>query len=408
VDFIFGSATAFFEQCRIHCLRSGYITAASTPEDQPFGFVFSNCRITGETNNVKTYLGRPWRIHASTIFLNTEMSDVVRPEGWNDWDKPETHTTARYAEWNSAGPTADPKARVPWAQQLTRSEADAITARRVVGGADGWDPAATAPARTPGLARVRADIEYGTAGSESLKLDVGMPEGAGPFPVAIVVHGGGWGSGDKQKDINLFFDPLTKANLTWFSINYRLAPTSHWPACFEDVQTAVRWVKAHAAEYNGDPQRIALIGYSAGGQLVCQAAVLAKEDTRVQAVVGFAAPTDLMADTERRGGLSPPLKDLLARQNLDEEVKAILREMSPLNHVHPGLPPFLLIHGTLDKSVPYEQSPIFQAKLKENGVACDLITVTNAPHAIAAWEKIDTSYKEKMALWLKETLGGAK
>ena len=65
VDFIFGGATAFFEKCHIHCLRDGYITAASTPENQPFGFVFSNCRITGETNSVKTYLGRPWRLHAA-------------------------------------------------------------------------------------------------------------------------------------------------------------------------------------------------------------------------------------------------------------------------------------------------------------------------------------------------------
>jgi alpha-L-fucosidase 2 len=260
----------------------------------------------------------------------------------------------------------------------------------------------------PAQVTIRTNLEYGRVDGTSLLLDAGTPEGAGPFPVAIIVHGGGWGSGDKQKDIDLFFDPLTRVKFVWFSINYRLAPTNHWPACFEDVQRAIRWAKAHAAEYKGDPRRIALIGYSAGGQLVCQAAVLAKEDTRVQAVVGVSAPTDLMADTERRGGLSKSLKDLLARENVDDDVKAILREMSPLNHVHPGLPPFLLIHGTIDKSVPYEQSPIFQAKLKENGVACDLVTITNAPHAIATWEKIDPGYKEKMAFWLKQTLGSAR
>ena len=92
VDFIFGAATAWFEKCHIHCLGDGYITAASTPVDQPFGFVFSNCKITGDKPETRTYLGRPWRIYASTIFLNTEMSDVVRPEGWNDWKKPETQT----------------------------------------------------------------------------------------------------------------------------------------------------------------------------------------------------------------------------------------------------------------------------------------------------------------------------
>ena len=141
VDFIFGAATAFFERCHIHCLRDGYITAASTPENQPFGFVFSDCKITGETPEVKTYLGRPWRIYASTAFLNTEMSAVVRPEGWHNWKKPEAEKTARYAEFGSRGPGADPEARVHWAHSLTKTEADALTRQSVLSGTDGWDPA---------------------------------------------------------------------------------------------------------------------------------------------------------------------------------------------------------------------------------------------------------------------------
>jgi pectinesterase len=140
VDFIFGAATAWFEKCHIQCLGDGYITAASTPADQPYGFVFSNCTITGTPPEARTYLGRPWRIHASTIFLNTEMSEVVRPEGWNDWKKPEAHQTARYAEFNSTGPGGSPKQRVDWAKQLTKAEAALITPGKVLGGADGWDP----------------------------------------------------------------------------------------------------------------------------------------------------------------------------------------------------------------------------------------------------------------------------
>ena len=142
VDFIFGAATAWFEKCRIECLGNGYITAASTPADQPYGFVFSHCTITGDKPDTRTFLGRPWRIHASTIFLNTEMSEVVRPEGWNDWRKPETHHTARYAEFNSTGPGGHPKPRVDWAKQLTQAEAAAITPEKVLGGADGWKPTA--------------------------------------------------------------------------------------------------------------------------------------------------------------------------------------------------------------------------------------------------------------------------
>jgi pectinesterase len=140
VDFIFGAATAWFEKCHIHCLADGYITAASTPADQPFGFVFSNCKIAGDEPETRTYLGRPWRIYASTIFLNTEMPGTVRPEGWNDWRKPEAHQTARYAEFHSTGPGANPPARAPWARQLTEVEAKAITPEKVLRGADGWNP----------------------------------------------------------------------------------------------------------------------------------------------------------------------------------------------------------------------------------------------------------------------------
>jgi len=142
VDFIFGAATAWFEKCHIKCLGGGYITAASTPVDQPFGFVFSHCQITGETPDVKTFLGRPWRIYASTIFLDCEMSAAVRPEGWNDWKKPETHTTARYAEFSSAGAGADSTNRPGWTRRLKKSEAEKITAEKVLGGNDGWNPAA--------------------------------------------------------------------------------------------------------------------------------------------------------------------------------------------------------------------------------------------------------------------------
>jgi pectinesterase len=142
VDFIFGAATAFFERCHVHSLRDGYVTAASTPYDQPFGFVFSNCRVTGETPEVKTYLGRPWRAHSSVTFLNTEMSAVVRPEGWHNWGFPEREKTARYSEYASRGPGANPRARAAWSRQLSGDEAKAITTRKVLGGADGWNPRA--------------------------------------------------------------------------------------------------------------------------------------------------------------------------------------------------------------------------------------------------------------------------
>ena len=140
VDFIFGAATAFFSRCHIHCLKDGYITAASTPQGAAHGLVFADGRITG-AEGVKTYLGRPWREFAQTLFLRTEMSAVVRPEGWHNWNKPHAEKTTRYAEFASIGPGADPLARVPWSRQLTATEAERYTVAAVLGGTDGWNPA---------------------------------------------------------------------------------------------------------------------------------------------------------------------------------------------------------------------------------------------------------------------------
>jgi Esterase/lipase len=261
---------------------------------------------------------------------------------------------------------------------------------------------------------IRRDIEYGRAAGQTLLLDAHIPDAPGPHPIAILVHGGGWSRGDKSgsdkpgdgADITPWFAPLTAANFTWFSINYRHAPDHRWPAALEDVQTAIRWIKAHAADYRGDPQRIALFGHSAGGHLVCLAATLADDSTRVQAVVGFAPVTDFETDVAHRGGqLSTSLQalfDLPAAPT--PESLAILRAASPLAHAKPDLPPFLLLHGDADKTVRLSQSLAFQQKLRAAGVRCDLITLPGAPHGLLTWPKFLPDYPDRLIAWLRETL----
>src|SRR5207253_5222044 len=122
-----------------HCLKDGYITAASTPSDQAYGFVFADCKITAEAG-VKTYLGRPWRKFARTIFLRTEMAEAVRPEGWHNWNKADAEKTATYGEFASTGPGAAATLRVPWAKKLTADEAAGLTVAKVLAGSDGWNP----------------------------------------------------------------------------------------------------------------------------------------------------------------------------------------------------------------------------------------------------------------------------
>lgn len=155
VDFIYGSATAVFDHCEIHSKNGGYITAASTPLEKEFGFVFLNCKLTGDSipwsdptgkivtktnQDARAYLGRPWRSSASVAFLNCDIGAHIRPEGWHNWGNPTNELTARYSEYGSTGPGAHLMARVKWAKALTEGEARTISARSVLAGNDGWNP----------------------------------------------------------------------------------------------------------------------------------------------------------------------------------------------------------------------------------------------------------------------------
>lgn len=161
VDFIYGSATAVFDHCEIHSRNGGHVTAASTPQDHPFGFVFLNCKLTGDaaawdpatTNPATTQkvrvtpiadLGRPWRPYAAVAFINCEMGNHISPKGWNNWGKAENEKTARYAEYKTSGPGANADKRLAWTKQLTDEEAAKYTIPNILAGTDGWDPVSSA------------------------------------------------------------------------------------------------------------------------------------------------------------------------------------------------------------------------------------------------------------------------
>lgn len=123
-DFIFGPATAYFENCHIHSKKDSYITAASTPRDVPHGFVFVNCNLTADPEVEDVYLGRPWRDYARTVFIASELGAHIRPEGWHDWSRPEAQRTTFYAEHANTGPGAAREQRVGWSRELDAEEAE--------------------------------------------------------------------------------------------------------------------------------------------------------------------------------------------------------------------------------------------------------------------------------------------
>jgi len=139
-DFIFGAATVVFERCHIHSKKNSYITAASTTEYQPFGFVFFNCKLTAEPEFKKVYLGRPWRPFAKTVFINTEMGDHILPQGWSPWNKNDNHKQSYYAEYNSLGPGYVAGQRIDWSHQLSKKELKKYTLKNIFSGANKWLP----------------------------------------------------------------------------------------------------------------------------------------------------------------------------------------------------------------------------------------------------------------------------
>ena len=126
-DFIFGPSIAWFQNCEIHSKANSYITAASTPAGQKYGYVFYKCRLTADKDVDKVYLGRPWRPFAATIFMDCELGKHIRPEGWHNWNNAKNEETARYAEYGNNGEGASTKNRVKWSKQLTKKEAAKVT-----------------------------------------------------------------------------------------------------------------------------------------------------------------------------------------------------------------------------------------------------------------------------------------
>lgn len=229
------------------------------------------------------------------------------------------------------------------------------------------------------------DVAYCTAGAAVQKMDVYFPDSGGPWPVLAYVHGGSWMHGDKSEAI-MFAERMTSQGYLVVSINYRLYPEGKFPNMIEDVKCAIRFLRAHAGEYNLDPNRIAAIGPSAGGHLVSllgtsdvsagwDVGEYLDQSSRVQAVVAMAPVTDLTR--------SFPNANIAAMRNVGFGEDNIVLA-SPITHVTPDDPPFLLIHGERDELVPYEQSQLMYNRLVQTNVPAQLVIVQRANHSLTA------------------------
>ncbi len=249
------------------------------------------------------------------------------------------------------------------------------------------------------------DVEYGHPGGVSLRFDASVPSGSGPFPAVVLVHGGAWVRGDRRVDVAPLFEPLAHAGIAWFSISYRLATNpTEFGAAIEDVAEAVRYITARAGKYRIDPHRIALIGESAGGQLAAMAA-LRYPELDVRTVVALYTPTDLVSLAKTSLMTPEPIRAALHGSPWGLPLLARLAQLSPIENIRAGMPPFLFIHGTADPLVPFDQSTRMCDRMKIAGAACEVLPIAGAGHGIRWWEPAAvTTYQSRMIAWLAQHL----
>ncbi len=274
----------------------------------------------------------------------------------------------------------------------------------------------------PYVTSLKKDIAFSPR--QNLKLDADIPNGRGPFPAVIIVHGGGWEAGDKVTYITPLFEPLASGGFAWLSIDYRLTPQYRHQDQIEDLQTAVHFIRAYKKAFNIDPARIAIIGESASGQMTALLAtngrsVPASGRRRVRlegvpenyvdvaAAVAFYGVYDFEAMAKELTPRSIPVR-LFGIDQLDDEARATLRRYSPLHSVRDNAIPLLLICGTKDGL--FAQHKSFIAELEKAGASFDSLSLDGAPHGMENWEGHPEwmNYKTKLIEWLKERLAPHK
>jgi acetyl esterase/lipase len=252
------------------------------------------------------------------------------------------------------------------------------------------------PPKLPDGVVLEADIVYGKAGERELHLDLVRPEKepTKPLPVIAFIHGGGWRNGNKRGGVGNVAALVATGNYIGVSIEYRLTGEAIWPAQINDCKAAIRWLRANAATYHIDPDRIAVWGGSAGGHLVSllgtsgDVADLEGNNgnsgysSRVNAVVDYCGPSDLLAFIDSEVMQKPDSPLALLFGGPVQEHKAEAKQASPVTYVTSDDPSFLVVHGTVDPLVPLAQAETLTTALKKAGVPVTFIRMEGGGHSI--------------------------
>jgi acetyl esterase/lipase len=240
---------------------------------------------------------------------------------------------------------------------------------------------------------VEHDLIYARIAETELKLDLAMPKtGQGKLPAVVFLHGEGWRAGNRGQ-MNHFIEGMARMGYVGVTVGYRLVPAARFPAQVEDCKAAIRWLRANAPKYRIDPERIGVVGFSAGGYLAAMLGVTgsrdgfdgiggnAQQSGQVQAVVTFFGPTDFSARNWPKDLETEIIAPFLGGSFADRPDR--YKNASPINYATKDAPPFLFFHGTDDQLVPVDQSIRLAEKLRQVGVPADMVALEGEGHGFS-------------------------
>ena len=398
-DFIFGNATTLFENCIIHSKAESYITAASTTPSQEFGFVFMDCTLTAAENIRQVFLGRPWRKHAKTVFINCDYGQHIRPEGWEAWSNIEDLSATYYAEFGDFYF----EQRVPWSHQLTARQVATYTKKNILGT---WEVPQRFTTKEIALYNEEVPNNKSIEDPETVVergrnnrafINTYIPtltiiQPTNPNGQAVIIcPGGGYAKTAFDKEGILVGQELAQKGITCFVLKYRIpqdiANIDKSIAPLQDAQQAIRYARKNATTFNIQPNKIGIIGFSAGGHLAASTAThfQTNADEKVSDTtsirpdfVGLIYPVISFTDELTHQG---------SRINLigEKPNKSDIKKWSNELQVTQNSPAAFLVHAADDKAVPVGNSLAYYQACLENNVPAEMHLYARGGHGFGLY-----------------------
>ncbi len=432
-DFIFGPATAVFQNCTIRSKANSYITAASTTKDKKFGFVFLDCKIITDSAVTRLFLGRPWRGYAKTVFIRCQLPKTIAPEGWDNWNNPENEKTVFYAEYKNTGEGSAVQQRIKWAKQLSDADAKQYNIENmfsdknfagIISKTRSFDltvfnhrPPEEMPLYKGAVPNSIAvpNKENSTTGVDGVtrvakvsvpSLTMYKPAKANGMAI-IICPGGGYSILAIDKEGTKVAEEFNKWGITAFVLKYRLPDDSlnvdKSLAPLQDAQQAIQLVRANAKEWGINKNQIGIMGFSAGGHLASTAAThftfkadATNNDTTsvrpdfailLYPVISFDTTFAHIGSRNKLIGTKPTFpKTVFFSNELQVTAKT---------------PPVFIVHASDDTGVPVENSVRFYQACIKNKVPVEMHLYPHGGHGFGLYNKTTTdNWMERLKNWL--------